>query len=132
MNAHTCHYCDDIVLDLTDPKRYRGSRGVEQRLDLEIEFVKLAIKNKCRFFYWACALHEGDIPDVDIDAFLDEHIANLPGVVYEGSPSGEETGSDGSGSGWGEDSDSDDSGDEDIHDASQAKDEEGYAAARNG
>lgn len=88
MEAHTCRYCSGIVLDLTDADRYHVSIG--KALTFETEFVKLAVQDKCMFFYWALALEEGDVPVDDVDTFLDHHIANLPGVVYEGGSSDQE------------------------------------------
>lgn len=86
--AHTCRYCDTIVLDLTAAETYFTS--IETSIDFDTDFVVSAIQNECVFFQWAAAVNAENVAKEDTTKFLRSHIANLPGVLFNGEDRDEE------------------------------------------
>ncbi|KAI8940312.1 hypothetical protein NX059_004008 [Plenodomus lindquistii] len=83
MDAHSCQHCSHIIFDLPDHV-YRRDKTLESMMVFEISTVKDAVQGGCKLFQWALAVDVDLLGASNGSEYLDEHIANLPGI-YTGN-----------------------------------------------
>jgi hypothetical protein len=89
MEAHSCHHCNKIVIDLP-------SLGVEfprpicSTLPFEKDAVKSAVRNGCKFFQWVLEV-DLELLDADVHGeYVDHRMEELTGMCSNHVSSNEE------------------------------------------
>jgi hypothetical protein len=83
MNAHSCQYCEPIFVDMPESRDGYNFKYISG-FRLDVETVKAAVQAHCNFFHWALSIKKRLLDEDLGDIYLDNHIADLPGIFANG------------------------------------------------